>query len=396
MHRRLAVTVAGLCAALLACATTGASTALVPPPGFTAPVQTRQGSEDAEECAKVPAPFTGKLSIPSKYEGSDKARDDLNPKAEAQYESMIGGIRALEREVSSMVSQYLRKGHPGVLDCTLTWLDTWAQAGALLGPAETHTGKSVRKWALATLASAYVRLKFSQSQPLRDEAQRARRIEGWFARLGEQVVADWDNPPLEKMNNHEYWAAWAAMATAVALNRRDFYDWALAQYRIGAKQVDADGYLPNELKRDTRALAYHNYSLGPLAMIAAFAKANGTDLGDSREAMQRLADRVLAGVDNPKMFESKTGKKQTREGVHEPSKFAWMEAYCWTFSCDSTFTKRMDKMRPLKTYRLGGNLTELFAADAERGPQKGRAKRSGGAGSAVAKGTTATSRAGAP
>jgi len=395
MHRRLAVSAAGLCAALLACATTGAPAALVPPPGFTAPVPDPQAGDDADECAKAPAPFTGRLNIPSKYEGSDQARDDLNPKAEAQYESMIGGVRELEREVSSMVSRYLRDGHPEVLDCTLTWLDTWAQAAALLGPAETHTGKSVRKWALASLASAYVRLKFSVSQPLGTDRERAQRIEAWLGRLGETVIADWKNQPRGAINNHQYWAAWAVMAGAVALNRRDFYDWALAQYRFGAKQVDADGYLPNELKRDTRALAYHNYSLGPLAMIAAFAKANGTDLGDSRESMQRLAGRVLAGVDNPKTFESRTGKKQTREGVHEPSKFAWMEAYCWTFSCDSNFTRRMDKMRPLKTYRLGGNLTELFAANAERGPQKGRDKHSAGAAS-VATATPAPSRAGAP
>ena len=372
MARRLGGSVAGLCAALLACATTGAPAALVPPPGFTAAVQDKRSDDDAAECAKAPAPYTGKLAFPSKYEGSDQARDELNPKAEAQYEAMISEIRELERQVSSMVSHYLHSGRPELLDCTLTWLDTWAQAGALLGAAETHTGKSVRKWALASVASAYVRLKFSVSQPLGQDAQRAQRIEAWLGRLGDQVIADWKNQPERAINNHQYWAAWAVMADAVALNRRDFFDWALAQYRIGAGQVDAEGYLPNELKRDTRALAYHNYALGPLAMIAAFAKANGADLGPSRDAMQRLAGRVLAGVDNPKTFEAKTGEKQTREGLHESSKFAWMEAYCWTFSCDSAFTRRMDKMRPLKTYRLGGNLTELFAQGPAARPERRR------------------------
>lgn len=371
---RIAAAAAGLGAALAACAAwspgASAAAALVPPPGFTAAVENKGGGDGDDGCEKTPKPYTGDLEFPSKYEGSDKARDDLNPEAEAQYEAMISPVREMERQVSSMVSRYLRSGRPEALECTLSWLDAWARAGALLAQTENHTGKSVRKWALASLASAYVRLKFSVSQPLARDPQRAQRIEAWLGKLGDQTIKDWKNQPLAKMNNHEYWAAWAVMATAVALDRRDYYDWALSQYRIGTGQIDGEGYLPNELKRDTRALSYHNYSLGPLAMIAAFAKANGTDLGDSRAAMQRLADRVLAGVDNPRVFEKKTGEKQTREGVHEASKFAWMEAYCWTFSCSSDITKRMDKMRPLKTYRLGGNLTELFAQDSARPPKK--------------------------
>ena len=345
-----------------------ASATLVPPPGFTAAVDNQRDSdEDTVECPAVPKPLTGKLSPPSKYEGSDSARDDLNPKAEAEYEAAIAPVRELEKRVSAMTQHYLHSGRPEVLDCTLGWLDTWARADALTGPAETHTGKSVRKWALASLSSAYLRLQFSTSQPLAQHRDRARRIEAWLGDLGGMVVNEWKNSPLDKMNNHEYWAAWAVMATAVALNRRDFFDWALSQYRTGVGQIDGEGYLPNELKRDTRALSYHNYALGPLAMLAAFAKANGVDLNDSRPGMQRLADRVLAGVDDPKIFQKKTGDKQTKEGVHEPSKFAWMEAYCWTFSCSGDVTKRMAKMRPLKTYRLGGNLTELFAQNTGAG-----------------------------
>jgi poly(beta-D-mannuronate) lyase len=371
--------IAGLCAALAACAATTSAvsgTALAPPPGFTAAVQADGG--DAGDCGAPPRPYTGTLEFTSKYEGSDKARDDFNPKAAAQYEAQIADVRELEKQVSSKVSRYLHNGRPETLDCVLGMLDAWAQAGALLGESGNHTGKSVRKWALASVASAWLRLKFSVSQPLAKEAGRAGRIEAWFGKLGDLVVRDWRNQPLEKMNNHEYWAAWAMMATAVALDRRDFYDWAMEQYGIAITQIDGEGYLPNELKRDTRALAYHNYALNPLAMIAAFAKANGTDLEESRPAMQRLAGKVLAGVDNPKIFEKKTGEKQTREGVHEPSKFAWMEPYCWTFSCDAEVTRRLDKMRPLKTQRMGGNVTELFAATR---PATGR---------------KATSRAGAP
>lgn len=343
-----------------------AAPALVPPAGFTAAVTSDPKDREPEACEGLPKPYTGKLEFPSKYEGSDKARDDLNPKAAAKYEAMIKDIREMERQVSSLVDRYFRTGHQETLQCVLDGMTAWAEADALMADTEDHTGKSVRKWTLGSLASAYLRLKFSTSKPLADASGQTRRIEAWFAELGEKVIDDWKDQPLKKINNHEYWAAWAVMAAAVALDRRDFFDWALGQYRIAAEQVDEEGYLPNELKRDTRALAYHNYALGPLAMLAAFAKANGVSLEDSRAPMQRLAGRVLQGVDDPRVFQERTGDKQNLSELKEASKFAWLEAYCWTFGCGDAEARRMKKLRPLKTYRLGGNLTELFAPGAKK------------------------------
>jgi poly(beta-D-mannuronate) lyase len=348
-------------ALVLALAAAPAMGALVPPPGFSAPAQQDAGRKEAAQCASAPRPYTGKLAFPSKYEGSDKARDQLNPKAEKAYEAQTADIRAMEKEFSALVDRYLDTGHAGTAACALRWLEAWAQAGALTASTEDHTGKSMRKWALGSIASAYLRLKFSASRPLADSPEAARRAEEWFARLGEMVIEDWKDAPLAKFNNHEYWAAWAVMATAVALDRRDWFDWALAQYRRAVAQIDAEGYLPNELARETRALHYHNYSLGPLAMIAAFAKANGVDVRDSAAPMQRLAHRVLSGVDDPRTFEEKTGEAQETEDIRDRSKFAWLEAYCWTFGCDARLQRRVAALRPIKTYRLGGNVTDLFS-----------------------------------
>ena len=336
-----------------------AATTLVPPPGFRARVEE---SGKGRACAAIPQPYTGELKFPSKYEGSDKARDNLNPKANAKYKAATAGITELEKQVSAMVGDYLAHGDPATLRCALDWMASWARAGALEQPTTDHTGKSVRKWALASLASSWVRLKFSESRPLDAAPEQVRDVERWFERLGKLVVDDWRDQPLEKINNHEYWAAWAVMATAVALDRRDWFDWAIQQYKVAARQIDAEGYLPNELKRETRALSYHNYSLGPLVMIAAFAKANGVDLqGENNRALDRLAKRVLAGVDNPRTFEAKTGKKQELEELQEASKFGWMEPYCWLNRCEGEVSRRIVHLRPIKTYRLGGNLTELFA-----------------------------------
>lgn len=338
--------------------TVSAGAALVPPPGFAAPVIA--SDKKPHDCPTTAMPYTGTLEFPSKFEGSDKARDDLNPKAEKEFRKLTAPITALERGVSQQVEDYLRSGNKAALGCALGMLRDWSAAGALMGEATTYSGKSMRKWALGSVASSYLRLKFSSSRPLEREAELVRGVEVWMGQLADRVVEEWNDLPLEKTNNHKYWAAWSVMATAVALDRRDLFDWSMKQLEVATNQIDAEGYLPNELKRDTRALYYHNYALTPLTMIAAFAKANGSDPGArSREALVRLAERVLAGVDAPESFMEKTGKSQS-VGDFSGGKFAWMEPYCWTFSCSAALEQRLDALRPLQSFRLGGNLTQIF------------------------------------
>jgi poly(beta-D-mannuronate) lyase len=347
---------------LLACLlpALGRAAELVPPAGYLRPAA--QQADRAPGCPVVAKPYVGDLLIPSKYEGSGPARDRLNPEANARYQAQTEPLQALEKTVSKEVAAWLHSGQQAHLDCALEWLGQWARAGALLSREYTHTGKSVRKWTLGSIASAYLRLKFSRSHPLQGREAQTRPIESWLARLGEQVVADWRDPPLEHLNNHQYWAAWAVMATAVAVDRRDLFDWALAQLRLGIAQVDAEGYLPNELRRDTRALAYHNYSLGPLLMLMAFARANGVDLReDNQRALQRLAERVEQGVRQPQVFEGRTGFRQELADLQGAGKFAWLEPYCALYRCTPDTDAWRRSLEPLKDVRLGGDLSQLFA-----------------------------------
>jgi poly(beta-D-mannuronate) lyase len=154
------------------------------------------------------------------------------------------------------------------------------------------------------------------------------------------------------------------MATAVASDRRDLFDWAVAQVRLGASQVDGDGYLPNELKRSQRALAYHNYSLPPLMMVAAFAKANGVDLrAENAGALERLAKRVLDGAAEPDAFARRTGEKQDMEDLGKHNKFAWLVPYCTLYDCSTQTQARKREMQPFNNFRLGGDLSRIFEPD---------------------------------
>lgn len=336
--------------------------ALVPPPGYYAEV--RHDGKTVAPCASAPTPFTGTLDFPSKYDGSGKSRDTLNEAADQRYKTLTQPISDMEKGSTRLVDRYMDGGSEQALQCVLAWYGDWARAGALLGPAVDHTGRSERKWALASLSGAWLRLEFSRSHPLAAHAPEAAAIERWLGAIASQVTHEWRaDDPREKINNHYYWAAWSVMATSVVTDRRDLFDWSTRMFAIFAQQVDADGFLPNELKRQTRAAGYQVYAVTPVAMMAAFGKANHVDLaGEGNHALQRAAMLAMTAYDDPQPFVAKTGTRQVDDDADaKPSRFAWLEPYCWTVQCTDAAAARLAQLRPLQNTRLGGNVSAIFA-----------------------------------
>jgi poly(beta-D-mannuronate) lyase len=338
-----------------------AGTALQPPAGYFGAVRVEHGA--AAPCISAPTPFTAALDFPSKYEGSGESRDEINPQADASYKRSIQPITDMEKGLSGLVAKYMKSGDPARLQCAIDWLSTWADARALEGAAPNHTGKSLRKWSLASISSAWLRLKFSSSVPLKAYPQQARSIEAWLSEVADRVKGEWPpGDPVAKINNHYYWAAWALMSTAVVTNRKDLFDQAIAIYHVFARQVDADGYLPNELARASRAAGYHSYAMLPIAMVAAFGKANGVDLAaEGDHALTRLAQRVQIVLDDPASVEAKTGVPQDEKAAGSKSAWAWLEPYCWTVGCTPKLQTLLTSRRPLAVTRLGGDLSAVFA-----------------------------------
>jgi poly(beta-D-mannuronate) lyase len=162
------------------------------------------------------------------------------------------------------------------------------------------------------------------------------------------------------------------MATSVATNRKDLFDWSVKEFRLAATQVDQDGFLPNELKRKQRALAYHNYALAPLAMIASFAQVNGVDLRpENNGALKRLGDQVLAGVKSPDAIASRSGESQDMTDLKADNKYAWLEPYCSLYSCAPDVLDRKHKMQPFKNPRLGGDVTKVYDPSHDKGDKGG-------------------------
>jgi poly(beta-D-mannuronate) lyase len=353
----------GAALALAGMARPAFASSLVPPAGYYSEVRT--SNKAAPACAAAPPAFTGTLDFPSKYEGSGKSRDSLNDESDERYKALTQPISDMEKGASRLVDRYMDGGSAQALACVLSWYGGWASAHALLGPAADHTGRSERKWALASLSGAWLRLKFSRSQPLAAHAKEAAMIESWLGMIADQVTREWnEDDPREKINNHYYWAAWSVMATSVITDRRDLFDWSTRMYVIFAQQVDGEGFLPNELKRQTRAAGYQIYAVTPAVMLAAFGKANHVDLaGQGNNALQRAAQRAMAAYADPSSFEKKTGSAQVSDDPKAQSaRMAWLEPYCWALVCSGSEQGTLRKLRPMQNTRLGGDVTAVFSA----------------------------------
>ncbi|HEB49243.1 MAG TPA: mannuronate-specific alginate lyase [Desulfobulbus sp.] len=331
------------------------------PPGYYQPVTGTRGADFT--CPSLLPPYTGSLVFPSKYAGSDRARDVINPAASAEYERLTGTLRTFEKTVSGLADRFaVTGGDPRILECFLNQVASWAEAQALLDRECNEIGMASRKWLLAATASAWLQVSLAAPEQMARYRQQVDRVETWFTKLAAAVQEDYSGRDLKHINNHDYWAGWAVMATAVVLDRRDLFVWAFNRLRIAVnEQATADGFLPNELRRRTRALLYHNYAMGPLTMILVFAEANDIHLSDTEAAgFRRLADRVVEGIGRPSVFADVTGSPQELDGLREPYSLAWLLPYGTVFQADEAMRRLISGYDRMVSTRLGGNLTRLY------------------------------------
>lgn len=306
-------------------------------------------------CPAAPAPYTGQLEFPSKYEGSGKSRDTLNPEAEARYKLATRSLQAFESGLSELSDRYV-DGQPKAAACALSWLDSWARATALTGSANM-TGKAVRKWTLSAAAFNFLKIRDAAGLPP-DQLQRVR---SWLRQVAGIVVQEHLNLPSQKINNHFYWAAAAVGATGIATDDRALLDWAFDSYRRSVRDIDQEGVLPREMARRTRALSYHLFALQPLVMLAEMGRVNGVDLyAEGSCALCRLINRVTDGIQDPAFFEERTGARQVMEDGPDGHAMVWVAILARACPGDSRLKALKTRFAPFSGRRLGGNLTDVY------------------------------------
>lgn len=262
---------------------------------------------EAHACPSPP-PAVESLDLPRFYTDRDGTivDPDLLEKHRGAVEPLTDFLRQVASDADKSVRRASPKSQAEAGDCAVQWLAAWAAEKAWLGDMASKQGEYQRKWDLAGVALAYLKVRrFATAE------QRA-VIEPWLRQFADAARRFFDDPA-RKRNNHWYWLGVGLAATAIATNSPD--DWSRARGIMGdaASDIRSDGALPFELERKSRALQYHAFSLMPLIVMAEMARARGEDwyaLGDG--ALHRLAALTMRGLADPGVFDTLAGAPQDR------------------------------------------------------------------------------------
>ncbi|MFM9943238.1 MAG: alginate lyase family protein [Hyphomicrobiaceae bacterium] len=299
-------------------------------------------------CPAPPKPVRD-LAIPRFYANAEGST--IDPKLAKLHEAAVAPLVEFLRAMVDAADKAVVRRNPEQVACALDWLQAWASADAWLGDMVTRQAEYQRKWDLAGIGLAYVKLR-----PYATREQRA-VIEPWLKRWAAVARTFFDNPE-RKRNNHWYWLGLGIMATAVATDSPEHWQAARGIYEDALKDIRADGVLPHEMERQERGLFYHVFAMTPLVVMAEMAAQRGETWYDAHDgALHRLVGLCLDGLEKPQAFEALAGKLQ-EQPVN--ARAGWLSLY------RSRFPERVGRRTlpsvPDKHRWLGGDVRLLMQA----------------------------------
>lgn len=274
----------------------------------------------AASACPVPPPPVVDLDVTRFY--GDAAGSKVDPAKLATHDAAVAPLTAFLREVTQDADKALRrtsaKSQLEMAQCALSWLVTWARGGALLGRMASQQAEYQRKWDFGGLALTYVKLK-----PFALPEQRA-AIEPWLVKLADRSRAFFDDQQRTR-NNHWYWLGLGLAAVGIGADSPRHWDIARGIVSDAAGDIAADGTLPKEMERQSRALFYHAFTVMPLVVAAELAASRGEDwyaLGDG--ALHRLVKTTHDGLVTPEAFDRLAGIAQERP---VNARAGWLQLY---------------------------------------------------------------------
>jgi poly(beta-D-mannuronate) lyase len=264
----------------------------------------------AQACSAAP-PAVIDIDANSYY--SDSHHSVIDPVRRARNIAQTKPIEDFLAEAANAASRYQAdpKGQLEQAQCALAWLADWADHKAMLGTLTTEQSYYVRKWTLGGLALSYARLK-----PAAGGAQR-QSIETWLRALADATIAH-SEAHKGIRNNHYYWEGLAVTAVGGVTREPRYLDWGHKVFDAAMAQVAADGSLPQEMERASKALHYHVFSMAPLVMSASI-----LDLHSPK--LDQLVRFTSAAASDPAGIERATGFAQERANSGEMT--GWQMVY---------------------------------------------------------------------
>ena len=308
---------------------------------------------DAPYACPEPSHLSADLTTDGFY--SDSKSSVIDPVKWKAYAESSGPYKKLGDEAVAAADTYRTTGSRAAAACVLKLLNTASADGVFTGKMSSRQAYYVQGWVIGAVAIAYLKIRDSGIvQP-----DRKASLLSWMKTVARQSMdfygAAESKPGGEAGNNHLYWAGVEVAAIAIAGDDRSMFDWAMATYANGVKQITPEGTLPLEMKRGQRALHYHLYAIAPLVYLAEFGKDNGLDLfAQNNFALRRLVDRATAGLRSSGYFDRETGIPQdTPKGAPTAEEISWAKVYIHNFP-DPEISSLIDQASSLSYMYLGG------------------------------------------
>lgn len=303
---------------------------------------------------KCPAPVHLSPNLITSGFYSDAHASIIDPAKWAAYQKSSGPVKHLGNVTVEAADAYQSTGSRQAAECVLRLEKTAALDKALTGKMSSNQAYFVQGWVVGAMAIAVLKVRPSG---LVDEAD-TKLITDWMKTASQQTLAFYkrrDAATGGKGNNHLYWAGVQIGAAGIAANNRKLFDWAVAAYRNGIRQITPEGTLPLEMRRGRRALHYALYACAPLVYLAEFGEDNGIDLyAEDHYALKRLVNRSIAGLDGNGYFDQATGIKQDLpDGAPSAEAIGWAKVYVHRFP-DPAITKLLSEAHSLSYMYLGG------------------------------------------
>ncbi|MDM4765917.1 alginate lyase family protein [Pelomonas sp. SE-A7] len=306
------------------------------------------------QSAPCPAPPAALGDMQGNGYYTDKNYSIVDPVLKARNEAAAKPFTDFADQVSRRADLVLAGGPEAAAAgaCALQWLQAWAEGRAMLGQIATSQAQYLRKWTLASLSLAYLKLR-----PQASEAQH-NQIAAWLREVAKAAL-DHIGHSKAARNNHVYWVGLAVMATAEVSEDAALRDQARRLFEEALSDIRDDGSLPQEMARAGKALAYHNYALAPLVLIAELAARRGEDWYSLQGArLDRLVERTAAGIADPAWFVTQTGVSQElpRGGIT-----GWALLYADRGEARRQRVAHLLVAGPLRNVTLGGELQLMRA-----------------------------------
>ncbi len=258
-------------------------------------------------CISAPPPVVN-LDVTSSYAFGESSQSVIDPSRQKQLDAVAIPLEKFDATLNSYADRYAKDNDDVIAaQCVIAALDSWARGNALLGTMKGEwngfASYGWQKWQLGEFAAVYFKVR-DQATPEQDA-----RIKWWMKQVAKPVKTFCDDSRNHRNTNHAAWCGSAIMQVGIITNDKADIEWARKEFNGLMNEVRADGSLPKEIARRSRALSYHNFALIPLAYMAQLSKVIGENWWKN-EKLQRLIDFTINSQFDPSAIEKLAGIKQ--------------------------------------------------------------------------------------